>query len=152
MSTDSAVPSGPETVVTPAGDPPTVGSAVGSGPGGAPAPVFRLSRRSDEWRRLRQRVIASQDGCAICGKKWANVQRISIDHVLPRCLGGDDDRENLQAVCPSCNSRKSMASDRRRLNRFARAWAVASGYRARNDSARRIVRHMREVGILPRPS
>lgn len=40
--------------------------------------------------------------CAYCGK-YAN----TIDHVLPRSLGGVDSYENCVACCLSCNNKKS---------------------------------------------
>jgi 5-methylcytosine-specific restriction endonuclease McrA len=41
----------------------------------------------DEWR------------CAKCGA----TDRLSVDHVIPKVLGGDNKVQNLQTLCVSCN-------------------------------------------------
>jgi HNH endonuclease len=40
-----------------------------------------------------------------CGKSLR--QRRHIDHVMPLAKGGSNDASNLQALCPTCNCRKS---------------------------------------------
>nr|WP_295662232.1 HNH endonuclease signature motif containing protein [Polymorphobacter sp.] len=40
--------------------------------------------------------------CAYCG----SVERLTLDHVIPRILGGSDDGANLVPACRSCNSSK----------------------------------------------
>ena len=40
--------------------------------------------------------------CRGCGSRHF----LTIDHVIPRCKGGPDTKENLQTLCGSCNSRK----------------------------------------------
>lgn len=48
--------------------------------------------------------IFERDGnkCLCCGA----TERLSIDHILPRVLGGTDEPENLQTLCLSCNCTK----------------------------------------------
>ena len=41
--------------------------------------------------------------CQYCGK---NEGRMTVDHVIPRSMGGLDTWENLVCACPSCNNRK----------------------------------------------
>ena len=41
-------------------------------------------------------------GCAYCG----SADRLSLDHLIPRCAGGADDADNLVLACRSCNSSK----------------------------------------------
>lgn len=52
--------------------------------------------------------------CNRCGTTPAN----GVDHVLPRVAGGRHDIENLQPLCPSCNSQK-VGEDRRRASLVA---------------------------------
>lgn len=52
--------------------------------------------------------ILTRDGfrCRYCGAT-AEVATLHIDHVLPRSMGGRDDRANLVTACADCNSGKS---------------------------------------------
>ena len=40
--------------------------------------------------------------CQYCG----STRRLTIDHVIPRCRGGDDSWENLVVACSTCNTKK----------------------------------------------
>lgn len=69
-------------------------------------------RNSSRNRKLRAKLLEGQGGrCAICGS--AIGADASIDHILPRSLGGSNRQTNLRLVHRSCN--------RRRSNRFTRA-------------------------------
>lgn len=50
-------------------------------------------------------MIYKRDGntCQYCG----SVKNLTIDHVIPRCRGGDDSWENLVVACSSCNTKKA---------------------------------------------
>jgi hypothetical protein len=52
-----------------------------------------------------ERAVFRRDGnaCRYCRSH----SFLSIDHVVPRCQGGDDDIENLALACKKCNSRKN---------------------------------------------
>ena len=54
---------------------------------------------------LTKREILRRDEytCQYCGQK---VSYLTIDHVIPRRLGGSHSWENLVAACPSCNHHK----------------------------------------------
>lgn len=76
----------------------------------------QLSRASVERRRARKSaaggtftpeqwlaLCAKYDNrCLACGHKVA----LTVDHVVPIVLGGNNDIENLQPLCQSCNSKK----------------------------------------------
>lgn len=55
--------------------------------------------------RLTKREILRRDEftCQYCGQKTPH---LTIDHVIPRRLGGTHSWQNLVAACPACNHRK----------------------------------------------
>lgn len=62
-----------------------------------PAQMVKLNRRNLFARDRNQ--------CQYCGKHFSTSE-LSIDHVLPRALGGQDTWENLVCACVKCNARK----------------------------------------------
>lgn len=67
------------------------------------------------WRRIRAAFLASHPCCAdpfhVHGD-W-KVLATEVDHIVPLRLGGTHDASNLQALCRSCHSRKSLNELRR---------------------------------------
>ncbi|MFC1511709.1 HNH endonuclease [Candidatus Latescibacterota bacterium] len=52
----------------------------------------------------KQNVIRRDRGvCQYCGNSEGPM---TVDHVIPRSLGGDDNWQNLVCACPACNNRK----------------------------------------------
>lgn len=43
--------------------------------------------------------------CIKCGKSYRKSD-MDIDHILPKSLGGDNSRANLQCICKHCNRSK----------------------------------------------
>ncbi len=76
-----------------------------------------MSKLSDKgstssWRKLRSMIIKRDGCCQMCGTE----ERLSVDHIVPRTLGGDDNPSNLQVLCSSCNSSKGVGFfDRARI-------------------------------------
>lgn len=67
--------------------------------------------------KLRDRVLEKTGGrCAYCGKQLFVTRRghmghigeepLSVDHIIPRHLGGGDEIDNLLPSCKRCNSTK----------------------------------------------
>ena len=54
------------------------------------------------WRKTRERILR-RDGyiCQYCGQ-----EADTVDHVIPRRLGGLDSDDNLVAACSKCNYSK----------------------------------------------
>jgi 5-methylcytosine-specific restriction endonuclease McrA len=65
----------------------------------------RMIRRPRPRVRLTKREILRRDNytCQYCGQK---PPYLTIDHVVPRRLGGHHSWYNLVAACPACNHRK----------------------------------------------
>lgn len=74
-----------------------------------PAPsIIRLEKMVRRPRlvvRLTKREILRRDDytCQYCGQRFSY---LTIDHVIPRRLGGMHSWENLVAACPPCNHHK----------------------------------------------
>jgi 5-methylcytosine-specific restriction endonuclease McrA len=58
------------------------------------------------------RTLIRRDGavCAICADSFARMQDITLDHIIPRSLGGGDEIENLQLAHEPCNRAKNDLS------------------------------------------
>ena len=60
------------------------------------------------WRLLRQRIIARDEGlCAFCGQPGTRDDPISVDHIIPRSLGGSDHPDNLRLLHRRENSART---------------------------------------------
>ena len=53
------------------------------------------------YKALRQKILADQPNCAICGRPGAD----TLDHIQPLELGGTNEEHNLRPAHRSCNSR-----------------------------------------------
>ena len=59
----------------------------------------------------RKRALIKEHGCkcAYCGKQMTR-RGATLDHVVPRCMGGTHDLQNLKLACVDCNQRKADKS------------------------------------------
>jgi len=64
------------------------------------------NRRARHWSKAAYPDVYERDGstCRYCGS--CDPDALSVDHVIPRCLGGTDDAGNLVVACMSCNRQK----------------------------------------------
>jgi len=67
-----------------------------------------------EWRKIRVRVLQSQPTCQAPG---CNKQATDVDHIVPLRLGGTHERSNLQALCHSHHSTKTVTESNNRDKR-----------------------------------
>lgn len=70
--------------------------------------------------RLSKHEILVRDDftCQYCGKSFPH---LTIDHIIPRRLGGSHSWENLVAACPACNYRKGGRTAEQAQMRLLRA-------------------------------
>lgn len=84
--------------------------------GGINAARALVSPRRLRPRHLVRLIVRQGAVCGICDERLPEDEAmIDIDHVIPISHGGNDDVENLQAVCHGCNLRKGAS--RRRESR-----------------------------------
>lgn len=70
----------------------------------------------------RLRVYKKSDyRCVRCGK----AKDLTIDHIIPRALGGSDHEDNLQAMCAKCNSKKGASAQIPSKRVARRRWFAA---------------------------
>lgn len=63
-------------------------------------------------RRLRRQRLIERDGmlCALCGLPMGR-RTVTIDHILPKSLGGTNDMANLRLAHKKCNRRRGNKLD-----------------------------------------
>lgn len=59
------------------------------------------------WPRQRRMQLDREPLCRMC-REPAN----QVDHIVPLNAGGSKDDDNLQSLCHSCHSRKTMRESR----------------------------------------
>lgn len=62
------------------------------------------------WRQVRLQVLREEPLCRDCLARGLTVPATDVDHIVAKPLGTDA-RTNLQALCHSCHSRKTMRHD-----------------------------------------
>lgn len=80
---------------------------------------WRWMYQTDEWRLdLRPTQLLQEPFCRECIRQGDRVRATDVDHIKPH--RGDwavfTDRANLQSLCHSCHSRKTMAEMREKNN------------------------------------
>lgn len=61
-----------------------------------------------QWRHLRTLVLREEPWCRRCSDEGKLVRSTQVDHIKPRAQGGTDTRSNLQGLCASHHSEKTM--------------------------------------------
>jgi 5-methylcytosine-specific restriction protein A len=52
---------------------------------------------------LRHVVLVEEPVCMICQRKPS----VEVDHIIPICKNGTDQRDNMQGVCKACHEDKT---------------------------------------------
>ena len=69
-------------------------------------PPARVHRTEPQRRMIakRQNWICAGKECTLEGQE---LQEYDIDHIIPLSLGGGEEDDNLQALCPACHRKKT---------------------------------------------
>lgn len=49
--------------------------------------------------RIRRALLRDEPNCRICAQEGRATKASHADHIVPKCLGGSDDRSNYQPLC-----------------------------------------------------
>jgi 5-methylcytosine-specific restriction endonuclease McrA len=62
-----------------------------------------------KFRRSKRYAIFKRDGfmCLCCGHNV--IEDLTLDHIIPRCMGGKNNVRNLQTLCVICNGVKGLS-------------------------------------------
>lgn len=78
-------------------------------------PVLVDPEKAQESRvdsQLEERVLNHGDGeCPMCGKNLSASKTPTVDHIIPKILGGPAEEWNLRVLCNTCNSFKHVMVD-----------------------------------------
>lgn len=91
--------------------------------------------------RVRKALFKEQNGkCHYCGcqlvlEQWKE-NSITLDHVIPKCLGGTRDLWNVVGACLACNSLRGNMD----YQEFKRTWAELTEIKAREYKYARTLR------------
>lgn len=70
---------------------------------------------SKQWQALRKRILMVNPYCAKC-----NALATEVDHIEPICDGGSKlSRKNLQPLCKSCHSKKTIRETKAKVYSFS---------------------------------
>jgi len=93
--------------------------------------LFGYDRLPRQEVKLNRRNLYARDGnhCQYCGKTFPT-RELTIDHVVPRVLGGNHSWANLVCACVRCNARKGG-----RTPSQANMWLIRKPVKPRRNPA-----------------
>jgi 5-methylcytosine-specific restriction protein A len=89
-----------------------------------------VRRRSLATRERLALFLAANGRCQRCGWILAPGTRWDVDHVIPLALGGRDQPDNMQVLCPPCHGGKTHRIDVPAIAKTTRIRARHLGARA----------------------
>lgn len=98
-------------------------------------------------KEVREIVYNNAEGrCALCGKK-ITYKEMTLDHIIPIAMNGDDNVKNLQCTCEACNKFKGSALPQDFWNRITEIFTYQTETKTRHPFVWKITRRLLKLCI-----
>lgn len=98
-------------------------------------------------KEVREMIYHSTDGkCALCGRKLV-YDDMTLDHIIPLVMGGEDNTNNLQGTCKACNLFKGSILPDDFMERVTEIFMYQMEKKNSNKLKRKVIHRMLEKMI-----
>lgn len=98
-------------------------------------------------KEVREMIYHSTDGkCALCGRKLV-YDDMTLDHIIPLAMGGEDNTNNLQGTCKACNLFKGSILPDDFMERVTEIFMYQMEKKNSNKLKRKVIHRMLEKMI-----
>lgn len=91
-------------------------------------------------------IIYNKSGgrCELCGQRLL-FEEMTLDHIIPLSMGGEDSMENLQATCYTCNQFKSNLLHDEFMDRIIKIFLYQTENKCSKDMKLKIIHKLVEA-------
>ena len=111
----------------------------------------KRDRKGRAFRTRKSLWIKHNTRCVDCNisTKFSSIQtsdQATIEHIIPKSLGGSNSRENLTLLCYNCNQNRNSVLEARKhyLKYYKRGYAMATGTEDEEQLLRKMKNRMRD--------
>ena len=103
-------------------------------------------KKRKTYSKEERKIIYNRSGgrCELCGQRLL-LENMTLDHVIPLSMGGEDSMENLQAACYACNQFKSNILPEDFMDRIIRIFLYQTEKKCSKDLKLRIIHKLVET-------
>ena len=96
--------------------------------------------KNEKWEKIREEVFETKGRkCALCG----STINLHVHHIIPLCIGGEDDIENLMVLCEKCHEKRHGFSFQYK-NDFEDDYEIRREIKHPNSKSAKIVKAIKE--------
>lgn len=108
--------------------------------------AYKRGIKRKAYSKEERKIIYNKSGgrCELCGQRLL-FEDITLDHIVPLSMGGEDSMENLQAVCYACNQFKSNILPDDFMDRIIKIFLYQTENKCSKDMKLRIIHKLVEA-------